>query len=126
MRERDAITNRNLKAAMPACHAIVDQVTPIHDGPLAGSLLPPMIITEKGESLSEYVRRSHPDFISSMQVCSSYQLSDGGHPVSHQLSRRTIATARSRSPSLDYLISLEAARAIRKLQFSCFTCTQLF
>jgi hypothetical protein len=81
MREREAITNKKLKAAMPACHAIVDQVTPIHDGPLAGSLLPPMIITERGESLSDYVRRSHPDFITSMQARSPHihQDHDGWH-----------------------------------------------
>jgi hypothetical protein len=67
-RERNAIVCRALQPAMPACHAIVDTVTCINEGPLAGSVLPPLIITERGESLNEYVRRSHPDFITSMQV----------------------------------------------------------
>ena len=67
-RERDAITCAALQPAMPACHAIVETVTSINEGPLAGSVMPPMIITERGESLNEFVRRSHPDFATIMQV----------------------------------------------------------
>jgi hypothetical protein len=67
-RERAAILDHDLRLAMPACHAVVDSVTGIHDGPLAGSVLPPMIITERGESLTDYTRRNAPDFISSTQV----------------------------------------------------------
>ena len=67
-RERAAIRCRDLSPAMPACHAIVEEVTAINEGPLAGSVLPSMIVTERGESLNEFVRRNHPDFISSMQV----------------------------------------------------------
>lgn len=67
-RERDAVSNEALKPAMPACHAIVDRETAINDGPLAGTVLPCMTITERGENLIEYARRVHPDFDTSVQV----------------------------------------------------------
>lgn len=36
--------------------------------PLCARPLPPMIVTEKGESLADFVRRSAPDFFTSLQV----------------------------------------------------------
>jgi hypothetical protein len=36
--------------------------------PLNVAPMPPMIVTEKGESLDEFILRRHPDFMTSMQV----------------------------------------------------------
>lgn len=36
--------------------------------PSPQGILPLMIVTEKGECLSEYMKRKHPDYVTSMQV----------------------------------------------------------
>lgn len=36
--------------------------------------LPPMIVTEKGESLDSFAARSAPDFFTSLQVCTILQM----------------------------------------------------
>ena len=41
--------------------------------PLCDWPLPPVIITEKGESLDEFVARSTPDFFTALQVCAGSQ-----------------------------------------------------
>ena len=42
-REQAAIMSLALQPAMPACHAIIDTITSINTGPLAGSVLPPVV-----------------------------------------------------------------------------------
>jgi hypothetical protein len=69
-REKNAIAQPALKRAMPACVDIVDDVT-TRQLPAGQGMLPLMIITEKGECLSEFVKRKAPDFVTSMQVPSA-------------------------------------------------------
>lgn len=67
-REQAAIMSLALQPAMPACHAIIDTVTSINDGPLAGSVLPPVIVTERGTCLREYLKTAPSDAITNTKV----------------------------------------------------------
>lgn len=72
-REQAAITAPELAHAMPACVDIIDdpaarRLPGGRGGGRAPSMLPPMIITERGECLREYVSRKHPDFVSCLQI----------------------------------------------------------
>ena len=66
-REQAAITTPELSRAMPACVDIIDDPR-LRKLPGRGGVLPPMIITERGECLREYVTRKHPDFVTCLQI----------------------------------------------------------
>ena len=75
---------QDLRAAMPPVCMIQDDpavlaaTTSEMPAPLCEWPLPPVIVTEKGESLDEFVARSAPDFFTALQVC---QLTLWGSPL---------------------------------------------
>ena len=68
---------QELRALMPPVEVIEQRpeelaaVTARMPWPLCKRPLPPIIVTEKGESLADFVRRSAPDFFTSLQVRSA-------------------------------------------------------
>lgn len=57
---------------MPPVFSIIEEPNALSTAhfppPLNMAPLPPMIITEKGESLHEFIQRRHPDFFTAIQV----------------------------------------------------------
>ena len=48
--------------------SLTERSTDAFPPPLNGTPLPPMIVTERGESLDEFCARSEPDFFTVIQV----------------------------------------------------------
>jgi hypothetical protein len=71
------VTNGSLlqviRDVMPPVFMIDDSMegcsTQTFPPPLNVRPLPPFMITEKGESLDEFILRKHPDFFTAIQVC---------------------------------------------------------
>ena len=49
--------------------SLTERSTAAFPPPLNCAPLPPMIVTERGESLDEFCARSEPDFVTVVQVC---------------------------------------------------------
>lgn len=73
--EKQAACNQTLRALMPPVATIADDssellaATAHMPAPLNERPLPLAIVTEKGESLDEFVARSAPDRFTALQVC---------------------------------------------------------